>query len=54
MTKEFDLWAVVSRRTGDLVEGMLTETMSPALRDFYNRSEVYRVVQVKVTYEKED
>ncbi len=49
--KKIDIWVVIDKNTGNPLEGHITEMMSPALRDFYNRSENHKVVQAVLVYE---
>lgn len=43
-------WAVV-HKSGDLVEGQVTAIMSKALRNFYNKSALFKVVRCEITYQ---
>lgn len=51
MKKESDVWIVIEKGSGEPLESHVTGTMSPELRDFYNRSKDFAVVQGKLVYE---
>lgn len=51
MRKTMKAWVVVSKKTGEVLEGQFTLVMGDALREFYKRSEYVDALPCTITYE---